>query len=114
MSLTLTVPHPTIPTILRYPCGDWALFDEGIDIATFGILRDHIAVTHGLAPPAFLLMGAGMLSSTTAQLVAYPLGLIRTRMQVPYVTHSIPCAPRSHTTGPGHVTHLPVPCVKYP
>ena len=27
-------------------------------------------------------MAAGMLSSTTAQLVAYPLGLVRTRLQV--------------------------------
>ena len=27
-------------------------------------------------------MAAGMLSSTTAQLVAYPFGLVRTRLQV--------------------------------
>ena len=54
----------------------------GIDIATFGILRDRLASTHGPAPPAGLLMAAGMLSSTTAQLVAYPLGLVRTRLQV--------------------------------
>ena len=54
----------------------------GIDIATFGILRDQLAMTHGPAPPAGLLMAAGMLSSTTAQLVAYPLGLVRTRLQV--------------------------------
>ena len=56
--------------------------DAGIDIATFGILRDRLATTHGPAPPAGLLMAAGMLSSTTAQLVAYPLGLVRTRLQV--------------------------------
>ncbi len=54
----------------------------GIDIATFGILRDQLAAAHGPAPPAGLLMAAGMLSSTTAQLVAYPLGLVRTRLQV--------------------------------
>ena len=57
-------------------------FRAGIDIATFGILREHIGAAHGPAPPAVLLMGAGMLSSTTAQLVAYPLGLVRTRLQV--------------------------------
>lgn len=32
--------------------------------------------------PAAALLAAGMLSSTTAQLVSYPLGLVRTRLQV--------------------------------
>ncbi len=32
--------------------------------------------------PAGALLAAGMLSSTTAQLVSYPLGLVRTRLQV--------------------------------
>ena len=38
-------------------------------------------------PPAGALLAAGMLSSTTAQLVSYPLGLVRTRLQVSCAHH---------------------------
>lgn len=42
-----------------------------------------LQVTPGEAQPAAgLLLVAGMVSSTSAQLVSYPLGLVRTRLQV--------------------------------
>jgi len=36
---------------------------------------------HDGAPPPYTILGAGMLSSTIAQFVSYPLALTRTRLQ---------------------------------
>ena len=54
----------------------------GLDIAAFELMREKLHEKHGDRPPPHYLLIAGMLSSTGAQLVAYPLGLIRTRLQV--------------------------------
>ncbi|KAK9804762.1 hypothetical protein WJX72_003881 [[Myrmecia] bisecta] len=63
------------------PCMLGILPYAGLDIAAFELMKEHL---HGQyaddAPPAYLL-AAGMLSSTGAQLVSYPLGLVRTRLQ---------------------------------
>jgi Mitochondrial carrier protein len=40
-------------------------------------------------PAAGLLLVAGMVSSTSAQLVSYPLGLVRTRLQVRCTMHPL-------------------------
>lgn len=55
----------------------------GLDIAAFELMHDRLTAAYGdpaAVPPAALL-AAGMLSSTGAQLVAYPLGFVRTRLQ---------------------------------
>ena len=66
---------PTMLGILPY---------AGLDIAAFELMHDRLQLAYGdpaAVPPAALLV-AGMLSSTGAQLVAYPLGFVRTRLQV--------------------------------
>lgn len=55
----------------------------GLDIAAFEVMREKLHEQYDNRPPPQYLLLAGMLSSTGAQLVAYPLGLIRTRLQVP-------------------------------
>ena len=65
---------PTMLGILPY---------AGLDIAAFELMHDRLKLAYGdpaAVPPAALLV-AGMLSSTGAQLVAYPLGFVRTRLQ---------------------------------
>ena len=55
----------------------------GLDIAAFELMHDRLQLAYcdpAAVPPAALLV-AGMLSSTGAQLVAYPLGFVRTRLQ---------------------------------
>ena len=54
----------------------------GLDIAAFEVMREKLHEQYDHRPPPQYLLLAGMLSSTGAQLVAYPLGLIRTRLQV--------------------------------
>lgn len=54
----------------------------GLDIAAFELMRERLHQQYGNQPPPQHLLLAGMLSSTGAQLVAYPFGLIRTRLQV--------------------------------
>ena len=51
----------------------------GLDIAAFELMRDELHKRYDRNPPPQHLLVAGMLSSTGAQLVAYPLGL---RLQV--------------------------------
>ncbi|KAK9823074.1 hypothetical protein WJX81_007778 [Elliptochloris bilobata] len=66
---------PTMLGILPY---------AGLDIAAFELMHDRLRLAYGdpaAVPPAALL-AAGMLSSTGAQLVAYPLGFVRTRLQM--------------------------------
>ena len=54
----------------------------GLDIAAFELMRERLHERYNDRPPPQHLLLAGMLSSTGAQLVAYPLGLVRTRLQV--------------------------------
>ena len=53
----------------------------GIDIACFEMLKAAAAEKHGAHPPAHILLLSGMTSSCFAQVVAYPLALVRTRLQ---------------------------------
>ena len=63
------------------PCMIGIVPYAGLDIAAFELMREKLDEKHAGRPPPHYLLFAGMLSSTGAQLVAYPLGLIRTRLQ---------------------------------
>lgn len=66
----------------------------GLDIAAFELMHDRLQAAYGdpaAVPPAALLV-AGMLSSTGAQLVAYPLGFVRTRLQARARSPALPLA----------------------
>lgn len=63
------------------PCMVGIIPYAGLDIAAFELMRDELHKRYDRNPPPQHLLVAGMLSSTGAQLVAYPLGLIRTRLQ---------------------------------
>ena len=52
-----------------------------MDIATFELLKEHMLDVYDGSPPPYCILGAGMLSSTVAQFVSYPLALVRTRLQ---------------------------------
>ena len=54
----------------------------GVDIATFEILKEELLEQYQGTPPPFAILGAGMVSSSIAQFVSYPLALVRTRLQV--------------------------------
>lgn len=54
----------------------------GVDIAAFEIFMENLTEHYDGQPPAPLILGAGMLSSSFAQFVSYPLALLRTRLQV--------------------------------
>ena len=54
----------------------------GVDIATFEILKEELLEHYQGTPPPFAILGAGMVSSSIAQFVSYPLALVRTRLQV--------------------------------
>jgi len=78
---------PTMLGILPY---------AGLDIAAFELMHDRLTAAYGGAAsvPPCALLAAGMLSSTGAQLVAYPLGFVRTRLQARAPTHCLdPSAP---------------------
>ncbi|KDD75827.1 hypothetical protein H632_c481p0, partial [Helicosporidium sp. ATCC 50920] len=53
----------------------------GVDIATFELLKERLLDEYDGRPPAHMILGAGMLSSSLAQFTAYPLALTRTRLQ---------------------------------
>lgn len=54
----------------------------GVDIAIFELLKERLLDEYeGAAPPAHMILAAGMLSSSIAQFAAYPLALTRTRLQ---------------------------------
>lgn len=53
----------------------------GVDITAFELLKEHILDEYDGVPPPHLILGAGMLSSSLAQFSAYPLALVRTRLQ---------------------------------
>ncbi len=67
----------------------------GLDIAAFELMHDRLQAAYGddpaAVPPAALLV-AGMLSSTGAQLVAYQLGFVRTRLQARARSPAVPLA----------------------
>ena len=48
----------------------------------FELLKDELLLRHDGRPPHASILGAGMLSSSVAQCVSYPLALVRTRLQV--------------------------------
>lgn len=53
----------------------------GVDICIFEMLKDHLLEMYNGNPPSYMILGAGMLSSTLAQFASYPLALVRTRLQ---------------------------------
>lgn len=53
----------------------------GVDITVFELLKEHLLDDYDGAPPPQMILGAGMLSSSIAQFSAYPLALVRTRLQ---------------------------------
>ena len=66
----------------------------GLDIAAFELMRERLHERYDMSPPPQYLLLAGMLSSTGAQLVAYPFGLVRTRLQVIPSLPTLPCPTR--------------------
>ena len=54
----------------------------GIDISLFELTKERLQDAHQGPVPPHLLLGAGMFSSSVGQMVAYPLGFVRTRLQV--------------------------------
>ena len=64
------------------PCMVGIIPYAGLDIAAFEAMRERLHERYDGRPPPQHLLLAGMLSSTGAQLVAYPFGLVRTRLQV--------------------------------
>ena len=53
----------------------------GVDITAFELLKEWLIEEYDGAPPPQMILGAGMLSSSLAQFSAYPLALVRTRLQ---------------------------------
>ncbi|GLI64006.1 hypothetical protein VaNZ11_007160 [Volvox africanus] len=53
----------------------------GVDIALFEVFKDHLYERYDGPPPHIAIVAAGMLSSSIAQVVSYPLALVRTRLQ---------------------------------
>ena len=53
----------------------------GIDISLFELTKERLQDAHQGPVPPHLLLGAGMFSSSVGQMVAYPLGFVRTRLQ---------------------------------
>ena len=54
----------------------------GVDITVFEMLKERLLDEYdGMPPPPHSILGAGMLSSSIAQFSAYPLALVRTRLQ---------------------------------
>jgi hypothetical protein len=48
----------------------------------FELFKEELLLRYDGDPPHVAIVGAGMLSSSIAQVVSYPLALIRTRLQV--------------------------------
>lgn len=53
----------------------------GVDIAVFEMLKERLLDEYEGFPPAHMILGAGMVSSSIAQFASYPLALTRTRLQ---------------------------------
>lgn len=54
----------------------------GVDICLFELLKDKLLEQYDGDPPHAAIVGGGMVSSSIAQFVSYPLALVRTRLQV--------------------------------
>lgn len=54
----------------------------GVDICLFELLKDRLLEKYDGDPPHAAIVGGGMVSSSIAQFVSYPLALVRTRLQV--------------------------------
>lgn len=54
----------------------------GVDIASFEIMMEDLNIRYEGNVPGPLVLATGMCSSTCAQLVSFPLALVRTRLQV--------------------------------
>lgn len=55
----------------------------GVDITMFEVAKEKLVASNGgHAPAPHLLLLTGMMSSSVAQTIAYPWGLIRTRLAV--------------------------------
>ena len=66
----------------------------GVDIAAFEILKEELLEHYQGTPPPIAILGAGMVSSSIAQFVSYPLALVRTRLQVSFDLASHLTVPR--------------------
>lgn len=53
----------------------------GTDIATFEMTKQFMVEKFQGEPPAYVLIGSGMFSTSVAQFVSYPFALVRTRLQ---------------------------------
>ncbi|KXZ47058.1 hypothetical protein GPECTOR_38g295 [Gonium pectorale] len=75
----------------------------GVDIALFEVFKDKLYERYDGRPPHMGIVVAGMLSSSIAQVVSYPLALVRTRLQAQAVhMHDV----RGHGSGPGAAGQL--------
>ena len=63
------------------PCLIGILPYAGLDITLFDLMKDRLEARYGGLPPPHMLLACGMLSSSSAQVLAYPFGFVRTRMQ---------------------------------
>lgn len=66
--------------MLSLQCG--ILPYAGVDICLFELFKDDLLARYDGDPPHVSILCAGMLSSSIAQVVSYPLALVRTRLQV--------------------------------
>lgn len=69
-----------IPVLFVLQCG--ILPYAGVDICLFELLKDKLLEKYDGDPPHAAIVGGGMVSSSIAQFVSYPLALVRTRLQV--------------------------------
>ncbi|KAG2432911.1 hypothetical protein HXX76_008641 [Chlamydomonas incerta] len=61
----------------------------GVDIALFEAFKEILYEKYDGRPPHMAIVGAGMLSSSIAQVVSYPLALVRTRLQAQSVLRPV-------------------------
>lgn len=77
---SLMLATTTALSIAAVQCG--ILPYAGVDICLFELLKDVLLEKYDGEPPHVAIVGTGMLSSSVAQFVSYPLALVRTRLQV--------------------------------
>lgn len=70
----------SLPSYCCLQCG--ILPYAGVDICLFELLKDKLLEKYDGDPPHAAIVGGGMVSSSIAQFVSYPLALVRTRLQV--------------------------------
>ncbi|GFR42420.1 hypothetical protein Agub_g3323 [Astrephomene gubernaculifera] len=73
----------------------------GVDIALFEVFKDQLYERYDGPPPHMGIVVAGMLSSSVAQVVSYPLALVRTRLQAQAVCRF----PGSQALRPGQLKY---------